>query len=65
MQLVPALAHRGKPVELADCVHAEAVSCLIHWRLIQAYGRQSREQLTLLHKAPYGFGPASAVPGDL
>lgn len=65
VQLVRALAYRGEPVELADGVHAQAVSGLIHWGLIQAFGRQSRAQLILLHEAPYGSVPASAVPGDL
>jgi hypothetical protein len=65
VQLVRALAHRGEPVELAEGVHAQAVSGLIHWGLIQACGRQSRAQLILLHEAPYGSVPASAVPGDL
>lgn len=65
VQLVRALGHRGEPVELADGIHAQAVSGLIHWGLIQTCGRQSRARLILLHEAPYGSVPASAVPGDL
>ncbi len=65
VQLVRALAHRGEPVDLAEGVHAQAVSGLIHWGLIQACGRQSRAQLILLHEAPYGSVPASAIPGAL
>ena len=65
VRLVRALAHRGEPVALAGGVHAQAVSGLIHWGLIEAFGRQSRAQLILLHEAPYGSVPASDVPGDL
>jgi hypothetical protein len=63
--LVRALAHRSEPVALADGVHAQAVSGLIHWGLIQAFGRQSRARLIVLHEAPYGSVPASTLPGDL
>ncbi len=65
VQLVRALAHRGEPVALADGVHAQAVSGLIHWGLIPAFGRQSRARLIVLHEAPYGSVPASDVPGRL
>lgn len=65
VQLVRALAHRGEPVKLADGVHAQAVSGLIHWGLIHAFGRQSRARLIVLHAAPYGSVQASDVPGDL
>ena len=65
VQLVRALAHRGEPVVLADGVHAQAVSGLIHWGLIRAFGRQSRARLVVLHEAPYGSVPASDVPGGL
>jgi len=65
VQLVRALAHRGEPVALADGVHAQAVSGLIHWGLIRAFGRQTRARLIVLHEAPYGSVPASAVPGGL
>lgn len=65
VQLVRALAYRCEPVALADGVHAQAVSGLIHWGLIRAFGRQSRARLIVLHEAPYGSVPASDVPGDL
>jgi hypothetical protein len=65
VQLVRALAHRCEPVALADGVHAQAVSGLIHWGLIHTFGRQSRARLIVLHDAPYGSVPASDVPGDL
>jgi hypothetical protein len=65
VQLVRALAHRCEPKALAHGVHAQAVSGLIHWGLIRAFGRQSRARLIVLHEAPYGSVPASAVPGDL
>ena len=65
VQLVRALAHRGEPVALADGVHAQAVSGLIHWGLIRRFGRQSRAQLIVLHQAPYGSVPAEQVPGGL
>lgn len=65
VQLVRALAHRGEPVVLADGVHAQAVSGLIHWGLIRAFGRQSRARLIVLHEAPYGSVPAIDVPGGL
>jgi len=64
-QLVRALAHRGEPVALADGVHAQAISGLIHWGLIHRFGRQSRSQLIVLHQAPYGSVPAEHVPGGL
>lgn len=63
--LVRALAHRSEPVMLADGVHAQAVSGLIHWGLIHAFGRRSRARLIVLHDAPYGSVQASDVPGDL
>jgi hypothetical protein len=65
VQLVRALAHRAEPVALSEGVHAQAVSGLIHWGLIQAFGRQSRARLIVLHEAPYGSVPAGAVPGFL
>jgi hypothetical protein len=65
LQLVRALAHRGEPVALADGVHAQAVSGLIHWGLIHTFGRQSRARLIVLHEAPYGSVQASDVHGDL
>ena len=61
--LVRALAHRGEPVALADGVHAQAVSGLIHWGLISQFGPKSRARLILLHQAPYGSVDASEVPG--
>ena len=64
-QLVRALAHRSEPQQLADGVHAQAISGLIHWGLIQRFGRQSRAQLILLHEAPYGSVPAEMVSGNL
>jgi len=64
-QLVRALAHRGEPQQLADGVHAQAISGLIHWGLINRFGRQSRAQLIVLHEAPYGSVPAEQVPGNL
>jgi hypothetical protein len=64
-QLVRALAHRGEPQQLADGVHAQAISGLIHWGLIHRFGRQSRAQLIVLHEAPYGSVPAEQVPGNL
>ena len=64
-QLVRALAHRAEPVALANGVHAQAISGLIHWGLIERYGRQSRAQLIVLHEAPYGSIAADQVPGHL
>jgi len=64
-RLVRALAHRGEPVVLADGVHAQAISGLIHWGLIAQYGRQSRARLIVLHQAPYGSVSAAHVPGRL
>jgi hypothetical protein len=63
--LVRALAHRCEPVPLANGVHAQAISGLIHWGLIQQFGRQSRAQLIILHQAPYGSVCAKHVPGGL
>ena len=63
--LVRALAHRGEPVALADGVHAQAISGLIHWGLIRQFGRQSRARLIVLHQAPYGSVSAAHVPGRL
>lgn len=65
VQLVRALAHRGEPVDLADGVHAQAISGLIHWGLIRRFGRQSRARLIVLHQAPYGSVPAGEVPAEL
>ncbi|MBM5800242.1 MAG: hypothetical protein FJ077_05255 [Cyanobacteria bacterium K_DeepCast_35m_m2_023] len=64
-RLVRALAHRGEPVALADGVHAQAISGLIHWGLISQYGRDSRARLIVLHQAPYGSVAAKLVPGGL
>jgi GNAT superfamily N-acetyltransferase len=64
-QLVRALAHRCEPVKLPHGVHAQAVSGLIHWGLIQCYGRNSRARLIVLHEAPYGSVEAEQVPGQL
>lgn len=63
--LVRALAHRAEPVPLADGVHAQAISGLIHWGLIERLGRQSRARLIVLHQAPYGSVKARHVPGGL
>ena len=63
--LVRALAHRAEPVALADGVHAQAISGLIHWGLINQFGRQSRARLIVLHQAPYGSVDAEHVPGGL
>jgi hypothetical protein len=63
VHLVRALAHRSEPVTIANAVHAQAISGLIHWGLIQQCGRQSRASLIVLHKAPYGSVPSSLVPG--
>ena len=64
-RLVRALAHRAEPAVLADGVHAQAVSGLIHWGLIERFGRQSRACLIVLHQAPYGSVAAEHVPGGL
>jgi hypothetical protein len=64
-QLLRALAHRGEPQQVAEGVHAQAISGLIHWGLIHRFGRQSRSQLIVLHQAPYGSVPAEHVPGGL
>jgi len=64
-QMVRALAHRAEPAELADGVHAQAVSGLIHWGLIHRFGNQSRAKLIVLHQAPYGSVEARRVPGGL
>ncbi len=64
VQLVRALVHRAEPVTLAEGVHAQAVSGLIHWGLINQFGRQSRAKLIVLHEAPYGSLPASAIPSS-
>ena len=61
--LVRALAHRGEPVALADGVHAQAVSGLIHRGLIHLFAPNSRAKLILLHEAPYGSVGACEVPG--
>jgi hypothetical protein len=61
--VVRALANRCEPIALADGVHAQAISGLIHWGLIREYGTKSRAQLILLHQAPYGSVDASEVPG--
>lgn len=63
--LVRALAHRAEPVVLADGVHAQAISGLIHRGLIKQLGRNSRARLIVLHDAPYGSVPAKHVPGKL
>ena len=63
--LIRALAHRGEPTCLADGVHAQAISGLIHWGLIAQFGRQSRARLIVLHQAPYGSVAARDVPGGL
>lgn len=63
--LVRALAHRGEPVDLANGVHAQAVSGLIQWELIQRFGRASRAKLIVLHEAPYGSVAAEQVPGGI
>jgi len=63
--MVRALAHRAEPAELADGVHAQAVSGLIHWPLIRRFGTQSRAKLIVLHRAPYGSVEARHVPGGL
>jgi len=64
-RLVRALAHRAEPVQLADGVHAQAISGLIHWGLIRRFGRQARAQLIVLHEAPYGSVPSAALPWNL
>lgn len=63
--MVRALAHRCEPVAIANGVHAQAISGLIHWGLIPQFGLQSRGRLIVLHQAPYGSVPASLVSGGL
>lgn len=63
--MVRALAHRGEPVDLEPGVHAQALSGLIHWGLIEQFGPSSRARLILLHDAPYGSVSASDLPVDL
>ena len=63
--LVRALAHRAEPVVIADGVHAQAISGLIHRGLIKQLGRNSRARLIVLHDAPYGSVPTKHVPGKL
>lgn len=65
VRMVRALAHRGEPVAIADGVHAQAISGLIHWGLINQFGRQSRARLILLHQAPYGSVSASELPSEV
>jgi len=64
-QLVRAMSHRAEPTVLANGVHAQAVSGLIHWGLIERFGRQARAKVILLHEAPYGSVSAAYVPGGL
>lgn len=63
--LVRALAHRGEPVGIAEGVHAQAISGLIHWGLINQFGRQSRARLIVLHQAPYGSVATGELPAEL
>jgi hypothetical protein len=65
VQLIRGLAHRGEPVAIAEGVHAQAISGLIHWGLIHRFGRQSRASLIVMHQAPYGSLPAREVPTEL
>jgi hypothetical protein len=60
--LVRALAHRAEPVPIEAGVHAQAISGLIHWGLIRSLGPEQRASLIVLHEAPYGSVPASALP---
>lgn len=65
VRIVRALAHRGEPVAIAEGVHAQAISGLIHWGLIKQFGRQSRARLIVLHKAPYGSVAAGELPAEV
>jgi hypothetical protein len=65
LRMVRALAHRGEPMPMADGVHAQAISGLIHWGLINQFGRQSRARLIVLHQAPYGSVAAGELPAQL
>ena len=50
---------------MADGVHAQTISGLIHWGLINQFGRQSRARLIVLHQAPYGSVAARELPAQL
>lgn len=65
VQLVRGLAHRGEPVVIAEGVHAQAISGLIHWGLIHRFGHQSRARLIVMHQAPYGSLRARELPAEL
>lgn len=65
LQLVRALAYRAEPISLAEGLHAQAVSGLIHWGIISMFGMHNRTRLVLLHDSPYGSVSAHEVPGML
>jgi len=65
VRMVRALAHQGEPIPMADGVHAQAISGLIHWGLIHRFGRQSRARLIVLHQAPYSSVAAGELPAQL
>ncbi len=62
-RLLRALAFRCEPVTISSAVHAQAIGGLIHWGLIQRFGRESRAQIILLDQGPYGSVSAVHVPG--
>ena len=64
-QLARALAHRAEPTMLANGVHAQAASGLIHWGLIKRFGQQTRAKIIILHQSPYGSVNAADVSGGL
>jgi len=63
--LVRALANRCEPDTLANGLHAQAISGLIHWGLIGHVCREIRARLIVLHQAPYGSVAARHVPGPV
>ena len=64
-RLVRSLAHRGEPMAIADWVHSQAISGLIHWGLINRFGCESRARLIVSNHFAYGSETAGELPAQL
>ena len=61
--MVRYLAYRCELKKIKPSVLAQAVSGLIYWGLICTINQHERAQLIILHRSPYSYLPAIAIPG--
>lgn len=61
--ILQCLVHRCEPVQIQESVHSQAVSGLIHWGLINTFGKSHRCNILVLHDSPYSSISFQSIPG--